>query len=496
MLPLLVLCRAWFILSVYILLIVILQKKHFADFCSQKNIIETISETMRMPAQKGLKLKDILMSFLRPMHGCKDNKPKISYELGVKSANHMKLLSIGVFVIVLLFGFVDALFVTDKSVYMRLNIARFVFAFGVLVPLIVFYLRNQRPVSSIFIALNFLLFSGYLIVLSQIAKENPQAQFHNTIGLALLTIYVMLISRIGYFALPLLLINTAAVNANVTRIFALNQSFPITTFDVSFWLIIISLFAFILGRQLEIMNIRTLMASYELEKASQARNKLFAVISHDLKNLISSQYGIVYYLHDSFKDIETKELERLVDLLKDAAKGSLSMFEDMVLWMKSQLSLIKPEHKEIIVENFVSEQVNHFALQLNSRELHVETVVQGYSSICYDETIIGLVFRNLIDNAIKYSQQQSKVLVDVLSSEDAFRVKVQDWGKGMSEDQVEKVLNIVKAHSEQGTLGESGSGIGLFLTKEILESIGGSITIESKVDEGTIVQVRIPLSGM
>lgn len=100
---------------------------------------------------------------------------------------------------------------------------------------------------------------------------------------------------------------------------------------------------------------------------------------------------------------------------------------------------------------------------------------------------------NLLDNAVKYSEKNSKIRITARKEEGALIIKIQDWGKGIPEEHLprifERFYRIDKARSR--SLG--GTGLGLAIVKHIVQAHDGYVTVESKPDEGSIFTVHIPV---
>ena len=107
-----------------------------------------------------------------------------------------------------------------------------------------------------------------------------------------------------------------------------------------------------------------------------------------------------------------------------------------------------------------------------------------------DANVVSLVLQNLLSNAVKFSYPNGEVDISAKSQGDCVWVTVTDNGMGISEKKLEKIFRYMTS-SAKGTGGETGTGIGLFVTKELMDKIGGEISIESQKDLGTTVRFSI-----
>ena len=109
-----------------------------------------------------------------------------------------------------------------------------------------------------------------------------------------------------------------------------------------------------------------------------------------------------------------------------------------------------------------------------------------------DEDYLALIIRNLITNSIKFSKVGGKVILDNFLDNSHLIIKIQDFGVGMSQEQINQLLN-AKSTSERGTGAEKGTGIGLQLVRELTYAHGGILQFESQPGEGTTVTIALPL---
>ena len=110
--------------------------------------------------------------------------------------------------------------------------------------------------------------------------------------------------------------------------------------------------------------------------------------------------------------------------------------------------------------------------------------------------MVDTVIRNLIDNAIKFTPENGDITVSVRRSGKSAVVEVADTGAGMPEDVVDRLFRLGEATSTMGTGGETGTGLGLHLCKDLVERQGGQMDVESKVGEGSVFRFTLPLTSL
>jgi signal transduction histidine kinase len=131
--------------------------------------------------------------------------------------------------------------------------------------------------------------------------------------------------------------------------------------------------------------------------------------------------------------------------------------------------------------------------EIEMKKVTIDNKVAENTEVFIDPNIIGIVIRNILGNAIKYSFTNSKIELSTEENDSFCKFLIRDFGIGMDEKQIEKLFNSL-GKSKEGTEGEKGSGFGLQLSKDFIEASGGSIEVKSELGEGTTFIIYIPKS--
>jgi signal transduction histidine kinase len=220
----------------------------------------------------------------------------------------------------------------------------------------------------------------------------------------------------------------------------------------------------------------------ELKEANLFKDKVFSVISHDLKSPLSTLGGLLNVLKtDNLDENEKGKILTNVDL---ALKNTRNLLDNILVWANR-------EHKiEVIDDAFdlnttVDDVFSLFKLQAEAKAIRLVNSTPQKFNIFADENMLRLVLRNLISNAIKFTDRRGFVEVQVKDLSPDIRITVRDSGVGISEADQKKLFNNQNPYSTRGTDNEKGTGLGLLLCKEFVEKNGGDIEIRSKKKEGT-----------
>lgn len=409
-----------------------------------------------------------------------------------KVNNNMKFVSVLVAAVVLFFGVVDYFIVEDKVVYAELNQLRIGFLLLFIFPLGIFFFKNKKETPQFVMVLNALGYGLYLFGLSMVVGNDVQAVFHNIVGIFMLNISLYIILGLRrLMAVGLSMFFVVLVYFSFLRLGS-HLSSGITIADLVLWFGISTVLGVAFNFYMENIQVKSFLARWNLNELNESRYKMFSMVSHDLKNIIASQSTISDFLQHTYEKIGKDELKHMLYLLNKSSNDANDLFEDLMVWIKAQLELIKPVLSLLDMKGFINEQVEQFKVLAESKNVTLDKSGIMVDEIKSDEVILGLVFRNIVSNAIKYSNKNSVVKIAANKVAHGLQISVSDSGHGMTSEQLKSVLQWDGVKSSLGTGSEKGSGIGLMLSKDLLRFINGSIKIESTEGKGTSVSINVP----
>jgi len=232
-----------------------------------------------------------------------------------------------------------------------------------------------------------------------------------------------------------------------------------------------------------------------LRELNMTKDKFFSIISHDLKNPISTFLGLSDVLYSNYDDLSEKEKRTFSKVINDSAKKLFQLIENLLQWSRIQTGRIEcsPENNNIydIVENIIG----LFELQINSKQLIVVNELNKSQEAFCDMNMINTVFRNIISNSIKFSENDKKIIISSVIKGNDIIISVQDFGTGIDEQTLANIFKIDKIQSKSGTDGESGTGIGLIICREFIELHQGKIWVDSKEGFGTTFYFSLSLKN-
>jgi two-component system, sensor histidine kinase and response regulator len=228
----------------------------------------------------------------------------------------------------------------------------------------------------------------------------------------------------------------------------------------------------------------------QLTELDALKNKLFSVISHDLKTPI-------YSLRNLFRNVQQYDLpgEEIKVLLPDIMNDlnyTTGLMENLLQWAKSQMQGSSLNLQLLDVSLMIKETSQLLRLQAESKNVQVKFNADKPVYIFADKDMIDLVLRNLLSNAIKFTPPEGEVRLGATQTDAAIEIFVQDTGMGISPDNINKLFGN-NFFTTKGTSNETGTGLGLVLCREFLHKNGGDITVESVQGKGSKFKFTLPI---
>ncbi|MBV8389367.1 MAG: tetratricopeptide repeat-containing sensor histidine kinase [Mucilaginibacter sp.] len=230
-----------------------------------------------------------------------------------------------------------------------------------------------------------------------------------------------------------------------------------------------------------------------LQMISKVKDKLLAVIGHDLRTPLANLRNMVEMFEADY--ISPNEIHGLMKDINPLVKSAELTLSNLMEWAASQIRgrSINSTRLDIFLLGVEMEQT--FCHALHQKNIEFLNQATAGQSVMADENHIKVVLRNLISNAIKFTDVKGTIKLNSAYEENKVIISVQDTGKGMTTDEVDKLFYPQTHFSQPGTLGENGTGIGLLLCKELVELNGGKMWINSKPGKGSTFFFSLPLNA-
>lgn len=233
------------------------------------------------------------------------------------------------------------------------------------------------------------------------------------------------------------------------------------------------------------------LAQDALREASATKDKLFSIISHDLRGPIGNMMPMIEILLTQ-PDLTEDQRNDYLQILKNASERIYSLLENLLGWSRSQQNKLFLRPRNLSAAELINNNLE--LLQASARQKNIELKFQPKPDygIFADENSIDLVIRNLISNAIKFTPVNGTISVSIKPDEGHVTFEIADTGVGMSQGTIENLFRPEVFTTTYGTANEKGTGLGLKLCADFVSKNGGSIWAESTEGEGSRFYFTLP----
>ncbi len=237
---------------------------------------------------------------------------------------------------------------------------------------------------------------------------------------------------------------------------------------------------------------RTRNLNAKLKEINQAKDKFYSIIAHDLRNPFNSILGYSDLLindYDSFTD------EERISSIKEINNATIKLYNlvnNLLEWSRGQSVNLKVNLEKFPPFGELRNVIEIFRLVAAKKNIKLEIAGDENVQVLCDGNIFQTVFRNLINNAIKFTHKGGTVTITVKDESKEVEISVEDNGVGIPEEKLNEMFSVSFNNTTAGTEKEQGTGLGLILVKELLDKVGGKIRVESKLNEGSKFIVCLP----
>lgn len=233
----------------------------------------------------------------------------------------------------------------------------------------------------------------------------------------------------------------------------------------------------------------------ELELLNATKDKFFAIIAHDLRNPLTALLSTTRSLSDGIQLLSKNETKLHMTMLNKSAQRLFNLVENLLQWAVSQTEVMRHKQEKINLSTIVNDVLLLFGADADAGDISISNEIDSDITVSTDSDMLRVVLRNLIGNAIKFSDEGGVVSIKAGAHDDTVEVSITDSGIGISEDERETLFQIdAKASSGRGSR-DKGTGLGLILCKEFVSKMGGRIWVDSEVERGSTFRFTIPRDG-
>jgi len=231
----------------------------------------------------------------------------------------------------------------------------------------------------------------------------------------------------------------------------------------------------------------------DLVEAINARNRLFAIIGHDVRAPIGYNLQALEMIIDN-PDLVEKERNELLKMMASSSEVTYNLLDNLLVWGRSQTGKLRATPVRVKLKDLIDESLELINIGLKEKHLKVEVYVSEAHYVEADRDQLYIVIRNLVSNAMKFTPEKGSIYISSKKVDGEVVISIRDTGIGIPDAIVNKLLDSESHVSTNGTRGEKGSGLGLKICQEIVQTNNGWMRIESSSGDGTTITFGIKTS--
>jgi PAS domain S-box-containing protein len=229
----------------------------------------------------------------------------------------------------------------------------------------------------------------------------------------------------------------------------------------------------------------------KLSELNADKDRFIAILGHDLKSPFNNLLGLSDILIENLSTLKKKEIEDLAGNINSTARKTYVLLDDILMWARIQQGKMPFNPQYLDMRVICNQVLEILGMAVDNKRISVEYTWKDNIMVFADAQMLKTILRNLISNAIKFTNHQGTIRISAVRTGEKTLITVSDNGMGIDPENLVKLFDITEVLSTPGTEGESGTGLGLLLCKDFVETHGGKIWVESIVGEGSQFFVTI-----
>jgi len=247
----------------------------------------------------------------------------------------------------------------------------------------------------------------------------------------------------------------------------------------------------ILQQKQELDNVIELRTK-ELIELVATKDKFISIIAHELRNPFNTILGFLNLLLQNLRTYDIDKIEKFLTITFKTVNITFELLTNLLDWLNAKNRKIPFNPEKICLNEFLSEEIENTSnFALDKQISLVNSTLENFY-VHVDRNMLKIITRNLLTNAIKYTETCGKINISAKETEQFIEITVKDNGIGITPDIIENIFDFNRFRSTEGTAHEKGTGLGLLLCKEFVEIEGGKIWVESVLGQGSEFKFTLP----
>lgn len=225
-----------------------------------------------------------------------------------------------------------------------------------------------------------------------------------------------------------------------------------------------------------------------LSELNATKNKLFAILSHDLRSPVASLKN--YMMLINWGALSQSEFAESTNRLNTQLSNVGNSLDNALNWSISQMEGMSPKFVKVNVSEIIEEKISMLLSMQEAKQIRIQNQISPIAEVMFDKNHFRIIIRNLLQNALKFTNFGGNVVFDLKKDGASVVITITDDGLGIAEDKLKTLFELGKNDSTLGTSQEQGTGLGLVLVKELVELNGGKLSVESKLGQDTTFSIK------
>lgn len=230
----------------------------------------------------------------------------------------------------------------------------------------------------------------------------------------------------------------------------------------------------------------------ELKELISTKDKLFSIIGHDLRSPFNNILGFLEMLLERVNDNTFTDTEKYLNYVYDSASSTMTILDNLLEWAKAQTGKLKFNPEQILLSDIIHEVIKLKMPFAEAKNISLSSFTTDQVQVYADPNLLKTVLRNLISNAIKFTERNGEICISAKEKEACVEITISDNGVGIKPERMKALFQVSSNSSTIGTASETGSGLGLLLCKECVEKHKGTIWAISEVGKGSEFKFTLP----
>jgi len=231
----------------------------------------------------------------------------------------------------------------------------------------------------------------------------------------------------------------------------------------------------------------------QLLQINTDKDRFISILGHDLKNPFNNILGFSEILTDEIDSLNKGEIKDIAHNINKSAQITNKLLDDILMWARAQQGKTPFSPQKLGFAEICNGAVEVLKPIADAKNISINYSKVDNITVFADRDMIKTIFRNLVSNAIKFTNNDGVININAEQTQSNITISVTDNGIGIASDNLVKLFDISDVLTTKGTAGETGTGLGLLLCKEFVEKHGGKIWVESEVGKGSDFKFKLPI---